>query len=323
MIAGAMTLFDDPDARDDVTDPSDPGDPADPRPVVPVVPQTRVRMLVAYDGAGFHGFAAQPGVTTVGGTLARTVARVLRVPDVELSCAGRTDTGVHAWGQVVTFDVPAAALARSGSTAAALDRLQQSVNKLCGPAVVVREAEVVEAPFDARFSATSRLYRYTIVNRPWPDPFLAPVAWHVAPALDRRSLDLACDPFVGEHDFSSFCRRPRTKGGPGPADTEVSLTRRVLSARWEDAGDGVLRFWIEATAFCHQMVRSIVGTLVEVGRGRIRAGDVLGIISAGDRHAAGDLAPPQGLCLWAVRYGGTAPAAPADGGGREPGPPTG
>jgi tRNA pseudouridine38-40 synthase len=279
-----MTLFDDTPAALD-----------------PDVPRARVRLVVAYHGAGFHGFAAQPGVTTVGGTLAAALAKVLRLPAVELTCAGRTDSGVHAWGQVVTFDAPAAALDRAGSGGntpqAGLDQLQQAVNKLCGPAVVVREAEVVDPSFDARFSARARRYRYTIVNRPWPDPFLAPMAWHVPAALDRRAIDQACIPFVGEHDFSSFCRRP--KGRP---DDEVSLTRRVLSVRLEDAGDGVLHVWIEANAFCHQMVRSIVGTLVEVGRGRIRAGDILGIIAAADRHAAGELAPPQGLCLWSVRY---------------------
>jgi tRNA pseudouridine38-40 synthase len=278
MIVGAMTLFDDPPAAPD-----------------PDEPLARVRLLVAYHGAGFHGFAAQPGVTTVGGTLGRALERVLRVPEIELTCAGRTDTGVHAWGQVVTFEVPTRALDRSGDE---LEQLQQAVNKLCGPGIVIREATLVDPSFDARFSATSRLYRYTIVNRPFPDPFLAPLSWHVAAPLDRRVLNQACIPFVGEHDFSSFCRRPRHTNG----EAEPSLVRRVISADFESAGDGVLHFWIEASAFCHQMVRSIVGTLVDVGRGRLRAGDVLGIISAGDRHAAGDLAPPQGLCLWAVRY---------------------
>jgi tRNA pseudouridine38-40 synthase len=280
---GAMTLFDDT-----------------PQPADPHEPTVRVRLLVAYDGGPYHGFAAQPGVTTVGGTLASTVARVLRLPGVELTCAGRTDTGVHAWGQVVTFDVPARALRgarrRHREDDDPLPQLQTAVNKLCGPTIVVRSANVVAPDVDARFSATSRRYRYTIVNRPWPDPFLAPYAWHIAAPLDLRAMVLACDPFIGEHDFSSFCRRPK-----GPA--EVSLTRRVLSAGWEDAGDGVLHFWIEATAFCHQMVRSVVGTIVDVGRGRRRAGDVLGIIRAGDRQAAGDLAPPHGLCLWSVAYG--------------------
>jgi tRNA pseudouridine38-40 synthase len=292
MIVGAMTLFDDT--------PTPPG---------PDEPMVRVRLLVAYHGGGFHGFAAQPGVTTVGGTLAQTLAKVLGVPDIELTCAGRTDAGVHAWGQVVTFDVPARSLDHLGRNGGP-EELQQAVNKLCGPAIVVREARLVDPGFDARFSATSRLYRYTIVNRPFPDPFLAPVSWHVAADLNRRSMDQACIPFVGEHDFSSFCRRPQPRKGDG--GIEPTLTRRVISADFRAEGNGVLQFWIEATAFCHQMVRSIVGTLVEVGRGRIRAGDVLGIIEAADRHRAGDLAPPQGLCLWAVSYGTEGPrVAPA------------
>ncbi len=265
-------------------------------PVVPPPdPVVRVRLTVAYDGGAFHGFARQPGVETVAGALARALARVLRVPDVDLTCAGRTDTGVHAWGQVVTFDAPAASLDRLPAA-----ELAHAVNRLCGPQVVVRDAAVVDGSFDARFSARSRLYRYTILNRPYPDPFLAATSWHVPVPLDVRAMTMACDPFVGEHDFSSFCRRPKARAGE--AAEPVSLTRRVLSARIEAGPDGVLWFWIEANAFCHQMVRSITGTIVEVGRGKRRAGEVLGIIRARDRHAAGDLAPPQGLCLWRVRY---------------------
>ncbi len=252
-----------------------------------------VRMVVAYDGAGFHGFAAQPDLDTVGGTLVGALERVLRVPSIELTCAGRTDTGVHARGQVVSFVVAADAFDRCGSVG-----LQQSINKLCAPDVVVRSVEVVDGAFSARFSARSRLYRYTILNTPVPDPFLHRTSWHVAQPLDLRSMVLACDPFIGEHDFSSFCRRPKPMSGAEPA----SLTRRVLTARWEDAGEGILHFWIEANAFCHQMVRSITGTIVEAGRHKKRAGDMMGIIAAKDRHAAGDLAPAQGLCLWAVRY---------------------
>jgi len=249
----------------------------------------RVRLVVAYDGAAFHGFAAQPGVATVGGTLARTLERVLRHP-VELTCAGRTDAGVHGWGQVVSFD-------------AAADRfdpakLQSAVNGLCGPSIVVRSAEVAPDGFDARFDAQSRLYRYTILNRPVPDPFLAATSWHVPQPLERHRLGLACDPLIGEHDFSSFCRRPK-------GQDDASLVRRVLDARWEvdeAAGEGVLRFWIEATAFCHQMVRSVVGTLVDVGLGKRTAADVASALRARDRSAAGPVAPPHGLCLWHVRY---------------------
>lgn len=248
----------------------------------------RVRFTVAYDGTAFRGFAAQPDVPTVAGQLAAALEPVLGHP-VELTCAGRTDAGVHAWGQVVTFD---AAADRADPR-----RLQASVNRQCAPDIVVREADLVAPTFDARSSATSRVYRYTVLNRPMPDPFLARTTWHIPEALELRSMAAACDPLIGTHDFSSFCRAARRADGE-PA----SLVRRVVDARWEDLGAGVLRFTVEASAFCHQMVRSLVGTLVEVGAGRRRAGEVRGIIEAKDRSAAGQLAPPSGLCLWEVRY---------------------
>lgn len=243
---------------------------------------TRIRLTVAYDGSGFHGFWPTPGVATIGGTLQTSIERVLG-HEITLTCAGRTDTGVHAWGQVVSFDA-------EGDPD--LAGLQHALNAICGPAIVVREASVTAPDFDARFSARSRIYRYTVLNRPVPDPFLVGTAWHVRQPLDLRSLRAGCDPLIGEHDFSSFCR----------AAGDKSLTRRVVEARWDEVGDGLLRFQIEASSFCHQMVRSVVGTLVEVGHAKLRPGDVLGILAARDRHAAGHLAPPQGLCLWDVRY---------------------
>jgi len=248
----------------------------------------RVRMLVAYDGSGFHGFAAQPGQRTVAGVLGEAIEKVARHP-ADLTCAGRTDRGVHAWGQVVSLDLPASV---------DLDALQRSLVKLCGPAIVVREVGPAAPDFDARFSATGRTYRYTVLNRPVPDPFLASTAWHVAVPLDVELLTLACDPFLGEHDFSAFCRRPKTESGAEPA----SLVRRVRRAAWADLGDGVLRFEIEANAFCHQMVRSIVGSVVAAGHAELRAGDIRGILRAGDRAAAAPIAPPEGLCLWHVSY---------------------
>lgn len=246
----------------------------------------RVRLLVAYDGGAFHGFAAQPGVKTVGGTLATTLERVLRHP-VELVCAGRTDAGVHGWGQVVSFECSADRFDP--------EKIQNAVNGLCGPQIVVRAVAVAAPDFSARFDARARRYRYTVLNRPVPDPFLAATSWHVSQPLDLRMLNAACDPLIGEHDFSSFCRRPK-----GLAD--ASLVRRVLGARWVDDGDGVLRFWIEATAFCHQMVRSITGTVVEAGLGKKTPADVLSALRAQDRSAAGPVAPPHGLCLWEVVY---------------------
>jgi tRNA pseudouridine38-40 synthase len=242
-------------------------------------------MTVAYDGSGFRGFAANEGVRTVGGALTGALGRILRHP-VELTCAGRTDAGVHARGQVVSFDALAGALD--------LERVQRSLNSMLGPEIAVREVSTAAPDFDARRSAVSRRYRYTLLTTPWPDPFWARRSWHVDRTLEVELLRLGADPLIGEHDFSSFCRRP---------DASVSLVRRVREACWEGDGE-LLHFWIEADAFCQQMVRSIVGTLVEMGSGRKRAGDMRGILAARDRHAAGQMAPPDGLCLWSVDYGG-------------------
>ncbi|HVL28333.1 MAG TPA: tRNA pseudouridine(38-40) synthase TruA [Acidimicrobiales bacterium] len=254
----------------------------------------RVRMTVAYDGRGFSGIAPQPNAVTVGGVLAAALQRALRMPEPpELAVAGRTDAGVHAWGQVVTFDAPAAGLD--------LARLQRSVNSQLAPRVVAREVACAPPGFHARRSALSRRYRYTVLNRPVPDPFLAATAWHVAEPLDLPALRLACDPLIGEHDFTSFCRAP--KGVEG-----YSLVRRVTDARWVAAGDGVLRFEIEANSFCQQMVRAVVGTMVAMGAGRRKAGEMRSILLRRERAAAERVAPASGLCLWAVSY----PAA-ADG----------
>jgi tRNA pseudouridine38-40 synthase len=253
----------------------------------------RVRMVIAYDGGPFHGFAANAGVATVAGTLEHTIERVIG-HRVTITGAGRTDRGVHAWGQVISFDAPSESLD--------LVALQRSINQLCGGPIVVREASVADADFDARFSARARVYRYTIVNRPVPDPFLGGTSWWIEQPLDLRAMRLACDPLIGEHDFASFCRRPKPRSSGGYEAGEASLVRRVLDARWDPLDDDVLRFTIGATAFCHQMVRSVVGTLVEVGQGKKRAGEMAGILRATDRSQAGQLAPAHGLCLWEVIY---------------------
>jgi tRNA pseudouridine38-40 synthase len=241
-------------------------------------------MTVAYHGGGFHGFAAQPGQRTVAGVLSGALETVLRHP-VVLTCAGRTDRGVHAWGQVVSLDV---------EQVPDLVALTRSVNKLLHAEVAVRSVQVAEPDFDARRSATGRSYRYTVLNRSEPDPFLASTTWQVEAPLDLRAMQLACDPLIGEHDFSSFCRRP--------PDPDAVLVRRVRRAEWRALGDGLLRFDIGASAFCHQMVRSLVGTLVDVGLGRKKAGDMAWILRSRDRANAGSPAPPHGLCLWGVSY---------------------
>jgi tRNA pseudouridine38-40 synthase len=192
---------------------------------------------------------------------------------------------VHARGQVVSVDVPPDIDPAD---------VRRTVNRITGPEVVVREATLVDGDFDARHSATWRRYRYTIVNRPEPDPFLARYAWWVPDPLDLSVLRLAASPFVGEHDFASFCRK-----GPEGSTT----MRRVLDSQWLDPGeDGVLVYEVRATAFCWQMVRSIVGTIVETGSGRRRPGDLMGVLRGRDRQLAGRPAPARGLTLWDVGY---------------------
>jgi tRNA pseudouridine38-40 synthase len=254
-----------------------------------------LRLLVAYDGTDFRGLAPNAGVRTVVGELQRVLEPLLgAVPEIVMS--GRTDAGVHAWGQVLSCEVDAEA----GSLD--LARIQKSVNSRLGPEVVVRSIEEADPSFSARFSATGRRYRYLIVNRPVPDPFLARTAWWVASPLDVASMEAAAGHLVGEHDFSSFCRRPK-----GPGGDEASLVRRVTGVRWRDIGDraegdDVLRFEIEGSAFCHQMVRSLVGFLVAVGTGKRRADEVPAVLAARDRQVAEQPAPPHGLTLWQVDY---------------------
>ena len=256
-----------------------------------------VRLLVAYDGTGFRGLAPNPGVRTVVGELERVIEPLIgERPDIVMS--GRTDAGVHAWGQVLSFVAPSAEVD--------LARIQRSVNSRLGPEIVAREVDVAPEGFSARFSAVGRRYRYLIINRPVNDPFLARTGWWVDSSergpLDVDDMNSACPHLIGEHDFSSFCRRPKPRPADDGAAEDVSLVRRVDDARWVELGDGLLRFDIRGSAFCHQMVRSLVGYLVAVGTGKRRADELPAVLAARDRSQAENPAPPHGLTLWQVDY---------------------
>lgn len=254
-----------------------------------------VRFTLAYDGTDFRGFAQSAGVRTVMGDLRHAVETVVREP-VELTGAGRTDAGVHAWGQVVSGLIPADTDLR---------RLTRSVNAMCAPELAIRDVDWVTPEFSARFSATARIYRYAVWSDPSPHPLLARTTWHVSQELDVEAMNVGARALLGEHDFSSFCRRPK----PADASAEPRLVRRLDVAHWssvDDAvwGHGLVQFEIRASSFCHQMVRSIVGTLVDVGRGRRTADSMVATLAAHDRNAAGTVAPPTGLVLFAVDYSG-------------------
>ena len=261
----------------------------------------RWKLLIAYDGAAFRGFAIQPEVPTVAGALRQALERTARLSEPPpITCAGRTDAGVHARGQVVHVDLPAIPYDGPG--------LARALNRQLAPAVVVRRAEEVGPDFDARRSATGRTYRYLVWNAPEPDPLLDPVAWHVRDPLDLRAMRTATDVLLGSHDFRSFCRRQ-----PG-TDPSEPIVRRVTMARWSvdegpEAADAVaggegrlLRFEIAAGSFCHQMVRSLVASLVEVGRGRQNAAGLMERLRAAKRESGPDPAPARGLCLVSVAY---------------------
>ena len=245
----------------------------------------RMRMTVAYDGSHYHGFARNAGVPTVAGALTDALSNVLG-HSVDLVCAGRTDRGVHARAQVISFD---ADVERADPV-----RLVRAVNRMCGPYIAASRASVAPADFDARRSCIGRVYRYRILNSVVPNPLAGGLCWHVEHPLDLRAMRTAADRLLGDHDFSSFCRR-------NPSHPDQSMVRTVRRAVWWIEGD-VAVFEIEASSFCHQMVRSLVALLVSVGLGRHKPADVGAIIAARDRSAAPSPAPPHGLVLWTALY---------------------
>ena len=242
-------------------------------------------MRVAYDGAQFSGFARNEDVPTVQASLEDTLAKVLRHP-VQVACAGRTDRGVHSRGQVVSLDADASHFEPVA--------LQRAVNRILRPSVVVDEVEAASAEFDARLSCTGRTYRYHLLNRPVADPLLDHVTWHVREPLNLGAMQLASDQIVGGHDFSSFSKRNKSRPGE-------SFFRLVHRTSWWRYGD-IVRFEVTANAFTHQMVRSLAGMFVEIGRGRRQIDDVSAALEATERAAVPSPAPPRGLVLWKVQY---------------------
>lgn len=241
-----------------------------------------LRLLLEYDGSDFSGWAAQPGLRTVEGELARALQTVLRSA-VELSVAGRTDTGVHAWGQVASFEWGAEAEPQA---------LAGSLNAVLPPDVAVHDVTAVEGPFDARRDAVSRTYCYRVLARAAPSPFERKRALWCRRPLDLQALQACAAVVQGTHDFTAFT----------PTRTEhVRFERDVLHAEWKRHGD-VLEFWIEADTFMRHMVRILVGTMLEVGTGRRTPDDLARLLAGASRSDAGDTAEPHGLYLASVRY---------------------
>jgi len=251
-------------------------------------PPSTVALTVAYAGEPFAGFARQPGQVTVQGRIEEALATVLRTP-VETVGAGRTDSGVHARGQVVSY--------AAAGTEPQSDAFARSLTALAGPAIVVRDVRRARQGFSARFDARAREYRYRIVDGSVAPLFLREFAWHVPPVLDVAAMREAAAVLVGEHDFRSFCVAQS-------AQEKVTVRRldAIDIAEEEHLGERCLTVRVVGNAFLHSMVRVIVGTLMEVGAGRRPVSWVGEALAAQTRAAAGQTAPAAGLTLWSVSY---------------------
>lgn len=241
----------------------------------------RVRAVVAYDGTDYSGFQRQANALTVQAALEAALARVSQEA-ITVLAAGRTDAGVHAVGQVIAFDTAW----RHG-----LDDLHRALNAVLPADVAVQEIEQAAPDFHPRYDAHSRRYRYTVYNAPVRCPLTRRYSLHVTASLDVVAMQQAAQSLVGERDFATFGRPPQG---------EITV-RRVLAAEWGGEMPW-LTFDIEANAFLYRMVRSIVGTLLQVGQGRMGVEEFVAALTVCDRSRAGPTAPPHGLCLMEVKY---------------------
>ncbi|HEX3003278.1 MAG TPA: tRNA pseudouridine(38-40) synthase TruA [Angustibacter sp.] len=256
----------------------------------------RVRLDLAYDGTAFSGWTAQPCRRTVEGELSRALTTVLRAGEpVRLTVAGRTDAGVHARGQVAHADVDASAWrALPGRSDRSPE--QAALSRLAGvlaPDVVVRAVQRAPAGFDARFAATSRRYLYRLCDRPARlDPLRRFDTVVTRTPLDAAAMDVAARELLGLRDFAAFCKRREG----------ATTVRTLLEYSWRRLDDGVLAATVVADAFCHSMVRSLVGAVVPVGQGRRPVTWPAEVLAAGARDGAVAVMPAHGLSLEEVTY---------------------
>ena len=243
-----------------------------------------IKMVLQYDGTRYHGWQWQKNALTIQAVVEEKIQDLTK-EQVRVIASGRTDTGVHALHQVCHF---------LGHSDMDPDSIRKGLNSLLPEDILVRHVEQAPSDFHARYSVKSKVYEYRILNREQPDLFLRHYAWHVARKLDLTRME-ACVSFLGgRHDFSSF---------KSARSDNLNPVREMIRAELHGPSEeGLVRFVFEADGFLRHMVRNIVGTVVEVGSGRISPDEFLMILEAKDRKKAGVKAPPQGLFLTMVRY---------------------
>ncbi len=240
------------------------------------------KLLLEYDGTNYHGWQIQPTGATVQGTLEAGLSRILNRP-IRVQVAGRTDAGVHALGQVASFQAP---------PSLNLTRFQRSLNAVLPSDIAIHAISEVADTFHPRYDARSRTYQYRIWNRPSPSAMQARYSWHIPYPLDQAAMNAAAAVLIGHHNFASF---------QGADSVERTPWRTVLHSAVCREPD-FLVYTVKAGSFLRHMVRNIVGTLVDVGRGALSTDEFAAVFAACQRSRAGLNAPPQGLFLVAVRY---------------------
>lgn len=242
-----------------------------------------IKLVIEYDGTNYHGWQIQPNATSIQETIEDRLQKITQ-EEIRLIAAGRTDAGVHAVEQVANF-----------STESRLDinNIQRGLNSLLPPDIAIKEISEAEQDFHARYSAKSKIYRHVILNRSFPSPLYRNFSWFIPFKLDIKEMKSAVQCLIGRHDFSSFKASGCNSHNP---------IREVYGISLDKEKKGFIIFEIEANAFLKQMVRNIVGTLVNVGKGKIGVSEFEEILRAKDRKKAGITAPPQGLFLVKIKY---------------------
>jgi tRNA pseudouridine38-40 synthase len=248
-----------------------------------------IKLTLAYDGAKFHGWQIQPGVATIQGSLTDAIRKITQEP-VSICGASRTDAGVHALGQVASFKTQSKLMAAE---------LQRAMNALLPAEIRVVSAEEMGSDFHARWQAKEKTYQYRIFRGEVVSPFEHGRVLHYPYPLDEEAMSAAAKCFEGEHDFSSFT----ASSGSEETDKDRSPVREIFRSELERHPEREeIIYVVTGKSFLRYMVRKIVGTLLEVGRGKLQAEDIAGIFEARDRSRSGPTAPPEGLYLVGLKY---------------------